>query len=117
MSLPFYHIRLHIENEDTLLLTHIVPRLFDSIPEAMVAAEVEAVACVDSQYKMRSRSSKWNHGMWVFEFVDQNDDEIEIIIKAEVVEVMEIEEVSEVDGRGMGDEIDFSRERLKYKNA
>jgi hypothetical protein len=64
-----------------LLSTHMVPRLFDSIPEAQAAAEEEAVACVDSQYKMRSRSSKWDHGMWVFGFLDQNDGEIEIFIE------------------------------------
>jgi hypothetical protein len=55
--------------------------------------------------------------MWVFEFVDQYDSEIEIIIEVGVVVALDTEEVSGVDGRGMGDEIDFNRERLKYKNA
>jgi hypothetical protein len=58
MPRPFYQVRLHVENEDMLLSTHMVPRLFDSIPEAQAAAEEEAVACVDSQYKMSSRSFK-----------------------------------------------------------
>jgi hypothetical protein len=64
-----------------LLSAHMVPRLFDSIPEAQAAAEEEAVACVDSQYKMRLRSSRCDHGMWVFGFLDQNDGEIEIVIE------------------------------------
>jgi hypothetical protein len=66
---------------------------------------------------MRSRLSKWDHGMRTLKFVDQNDGEFEIFIEVGVVEALETEEVSGVDGRGMGDEIDFNRERLKYKNA
>jgi hypothetical protein len=55
--------------------------------------------------------------MRTLKFVDQNDGEFEIFIEVGVVEALETEEVSGVDGRGMGDEIDFNRERLKYKNA
>jgi hypothetical protein len=33
------------------------------------------------------------------------------------VEALDTEEVSGVDGKEMSDEIDFNRERLKYKNA
>jgi hypothetical protein len=55
--------------------------------------------------------------MWVFEFVDQYDDEIEIIIEVGVVEALDTEEVSGVVGRGMGDGIDFNRERLRYKDG
>jgi hypothetical protein len=48
-------IRLYVKHKDILLSTHTVSTFFDSITEAMVAAEEEAVACVDSQYKMHSR--------------------------------------------------------------
>jgi hypothetical protein len=58
MPRPFYQIRLYVKHKDMLLSSHTVSRLFDSIPEAQAAAEEEAVACVDSQYKMHSRSSK-----------------------------------------------------------
>jgi hypothetical protein len=42
---------------------------------------------------------------------------LRFLLRWGVVEALDTEEVSGVDGRGMSDEIDFNRERLKYKNA
>jgi hypothetical protein len=42
---------------------------------------------------------------------------LRLLLRWGVVEALDTEEGSGVGGRGMSDEIDFNRERLKYKNA
>jgi hypothetical protein len=42
---------------------------------------------------------------------------LRLLLRWGVVGALDTEEVSGVDGRGMGDEIDYNRERLKHKNA